>query len=282
MTNHLDKLRRLRILQILARYDSPAGERVILNNLLSDQELEPTIERVRDSLEYLSNNDLVTLIQIPGSEWMGAILRSDGGYWLQEKGKDFDLEIYTPNYQPPELPAVFNGRNSKVTLLPPETRAWLEQQLIDRNFTNYSELTAILNQQGLEITRSSLGRYAKKLKQRVSKYKEKTELIKSLAGAFNPEDTPDLMQGAFGVGITAVMDAIEEGEYNMGKESLSSLVKALPALGRGFRDTETHKIEQEARRKALDAVVEDFETNQPRGLDDNWARALREKLLKGR
>lgn len=278
---HLHKLRRLRILQALSRYAPlPLGERALLNQLSTDRELEPTLEKIRDSLSYLAEHGLVTLIQVDRLEWMAAQITDDGQFWLQS-AQDHQLAIYNPDYQPPELPASYNGRISKITKLPAETRAWIDQQLIDRAFTDYSGLVDMLDQQGLEISRSSLGRYAAKLKERVSKYKEKAEMVKSLAGVFD-DDAADIMQGATGVAVTAVLDAIESGEYNEGNDSLAGLVKALPALGRGFRDAEKHKIEKAMRRKTIEEAAKvGEEAARAQGLDDEQARFWREKFLKG-
>ena len=278
---HRTKLRRLRVLQTLSRYEPmPLGERALLNELLRDRELQPTLEKVRDALDYLAEQGLVHLVVVDHADWRAAWISDDGQYWLQSPD-DHDLEIHNPGYRPPPSPAVAGGRGSRIDRLPAETRAWIDAQLIERNFTDYSQLTAMLREQGLEITRSSLGRYAKRLKEQVARYREKAEMVKSLAGVFE-EDAPAIMQGAMGTAVTAVLDAIEEGRYNEGKESLSSLVKALPALGRGFRDAERHRIEQETRRKTIEEAARvGEEAVRAQGLDDEQARFWREKFLKG-
>lgn len=278
---HLDKLRRLRILQELGRVQPlPMGERALLNVLLTDRELTPTVERIRDSIDYLAAHNLVEPIAVDALEWRAARLTDAGRHWLNSDA-DHDLDIYNPGYQPPELPAAYNGRVSSIDTLPPETRAWLEQELIGRNFSRYSELTDLLRQQGLEISRSAVGRYAKRLKERVANYKEKAEMVKSLAGVFD-DDAPAIMQGAMGTAVTAVLDAIEQGEYNDANDSLAGLVKALPALGKGFREAEKHKIEQAARRKTIDEAAQvGHDAAVAAGMDDEQARFWREKFLKG-
>ena len=278
---HLGRLRRLRILQELARIAPlPMGERALLNRLINDRELQPTIERIRDSIAYLAAHGLVQIVRVDHLEWVAAHITDDGQHWLQSP-EDYGLDIYNPDYQPPELPAAYNGRVSSIDTLPAETRAWLEGELIQRNFTSYTDLTNLLRQQGLEISRSAVGRYAKRLKERVANYRDKADMVKSLAGVFE-DDAPAIMQGAMGTAVTAVLDAIEEGEYNQGKESLSSLVKALPALGKGFRDAEQHKIEQAARRKTIDEAAQvGQEAAIAAGLDDQQAKFWREKFLKG-
>ncbi|MBN4063483.1 DUF3486 family protein [Cardiobacterium sp. AH-315-I02] len=282
MSKHKEKLRRLRILQILARYQPlPLGERALLNLLQNDVELKPTIEKVRTSLRYLASWQLVDLIEVDHVNWLAAAISKGGVDWLCS-GVDHNLEIHNPDYRPPEIPAAYNGRNSAVNQLPIEARAWIDDQLITGNFSGYQALVDMLNAQGLIISRSSLGRYAKKLKDKVAKYKEKAEMVKSLAFVFE-DDAPAIMQGAMGTAVTAVLDAIEDGEYSADKESLSSLVKALPGLGRGLQQAEKHKIEQQARRDALSrAKDEGTQIIQSMGLDDSQVKIWREKFLIGR
>lgn len=278
---HLDKLRRLRILQELARMQPlPMGERALLNVLLTDRELSPTIERIRDSIDYLAAHGLVGTVHVDHSDWLAAYITDDGLQWLQS-ANDHGLAIHNPGYQPPELPANYHGRTSSIDTLPAETRAWLEKELIQRNFTSYTELTDLLRDQGLEISRSAVGRYAKRLKERVADYRQKADMVKSLAGVFE-DDAPAIMQGAMGTAVTAVLDAIEQGDYNDKNDSLAGLVKALPSLGRGFRDAERHRIEQETRRQTIaDAAEVGQAAAIAAGMDDDQARFWREKFLKG-
>ncbi|MBA1445860.1 MAG: DUF3486 family protein [Chromatiales bacterium] len=166
-------------------------------------------------------------------------------------------------------------------MLPPDGKAWIDQELVRRNFTGITEVTLELNGKGWQVKRSAVGRYSKALKDRIKKYKEKAEVIRSLSDVFE-KDAPAIMQGAMGSALTAVMDAIEDQEYASGKETLSKLVSVLPKLGAGFRQAERHKIEQETRRKVVEEAavrVEEIATAQ--GLDKENAQFWVEKFLKG-
>lgn len=281
-SEHRDKLRRLRVLQRLALVTpNPMGEQAILHELRSDPELQPTIELVRGTLRYLSQHSLVKLVRVPKVSWLAGAITDEGMRWL-ESSNDEGLAIYQLGELPePANEDNFNGRVSSIETLPTEVRIWFDQQLITLGFRNYSELAQSLNEQGYQISRSAVGRYAKSLKSRVKQQKEKAEVIRSLADVFE-DDAPAIMQGAMGSALTAVMDAINEGEYAPGKETLSKLVGVLPKLGQGFRNAERHKIERETRQKTIDEAAQVVEeTARAQGMDDKGAKYWRDVFLKG-
>ncbi len=280
-SNHQNKLRRLRILQRLQTVTpKPMGELALLNWLRFDQDLAPTLELVRQSLDYLAEHGLVELIGVDGADWVAAILTVHGDGWLNNP-EDLGLEIYNPGELPEPADDNYNGRVSSIEKLPPEVRAWLDQELVRLGFSDYGELTRSLNEQGWTISRSALGRYGKKFKEQVKQQKERAEAIRNLAEVYQ-DDAPGIMTGAMGISLTAVMDAIQDGEYNPSKDTLAGLVATLPRIGKGFREAEQHKIEKEARRKTIEEAAQVVEeTARAQGLDDKWAKGLREKFLKG-
>lgn len=282
-TDHRDKLRRLRVLQRLEQlYPHPVGELAILDYLRTDPELAPDLERVRESLWHLNSFGLVDLVQMDGLPWLAGSINELGQRWL---AGDYILKNIGV-YQLEELPepandANHNGRVSSVETLPTEVRMWLDSELVRLGFRNYTDLHKGLQEQGFQISRSAVGRYGKALKGRIKQQKEKAEVIRSLADVFE-DDAPAIMQGSMGIALTAVMDAIQEGEYTAGKETLSKLVGVLPKLGQGFRNAERHKIERETRKATLEEAANRVEeAAQARGLSAKDAKFWREQVLKG-
>ncbi len=280
-TEHRDKLRRLRTLQHLGQVaPNPMGEIALLNALRADPELQPTIELVRSDLRYLYDYNLAKLVSVPKTDWVAGRITDDGLRWL-ESGNEAGFAIYTLGELPEPANDNRHGRVSSVETLPSEVKVWLDQELVRLGFRNYTDLTRALTDQGYQISRSAVGRYGKNLKQRVKQQKEKAEVIRSLADVFE-DDAPAIMQGSMGIALTAVMDAIQEGDYSSGKETLSKLVGVLPKLGQGFRNAERHKVEQETRRKTVEEAANQVEeVARAQGLDDDQARFWREKFLKG-
>lgn len=70
---------------------------------------------------------------------------------------------------------------SKVDMLPPEDRAWLERELVRRGFSQYDELTALLQEKGYEITRSSVHRAGARLQRRLERIQAATEGARQIA-----------------------------------------------------------------------------------------------------
>ncbi|MEJ1416989.1 MAG: phage protein Gp27 family protein [Candidatus Sedimenticola sp. (ex Thyasira tokunagai)] len=281
MNNHRDKLRRLRVLQQLQQTaPNPMGELALVNGLRADPELEPTIELVRGTLRYLYDYNLIKLVNVPKTDWVAGRITDDGLRWL-ESSNEAGFDIYTLGELPEPANDNRHGRVSSVETLPAEVKAWLDQELVRLGFRNYTDLTKVLTGQGYQISRSAVGRYGKTLKARVKQQKEKAQVIRSLADVFE-NDAPAIMQGAMGSALTAVMDAIQEGEYASGKDTLSKLVGVLPKLGQGFRQAEQHKIERETRRKTVEEAADQVEeVARAQGLDNDQARFWREKFLKG-
>ena len=138
---HLDKLRRLRVLQALSVVTpSPMGEVALLRQIHTDVELSPTIERVRGCLEYLSEWQLVEVIRDSDSSWLAAQISDLGIEWLAD-ASDRGFDIYSPGELPEPVKNNRRGSVSSVSVLPIEVKAWLDKELITRSFSNYTEIT---------------------------------------------------------------------------------------------------------------------------------------------
>jgi Protein of unknown function (DUF3486) len=63
------------------------------------------------------------------------------------------------------------GKRSFVSLLPPDVRLAFDQQLIERNFSDYDAIREWLKEKGFDICRSSLAKYGKTFEDRLSTLK---------------------------------------------------------------------------------------------------------------
>lgn len=278
------KLRRVRILQALSTSaPAPLGQRAMLASLQADRDLEPTPEKLRADAEYLAAHGLVRVIRDDDSDWIALDLTKLGQTWLRQPG-DHGLAIYSPG-EVPEIRVNHLGRTSSIQALPPELRAWLDQELVRLGFRDYSGLAAALAEKGWEISRSAVHRYGRQLKavikERQARAQERAEIARALSGVYGT-DTPAMLEGALGTALTRVMDAIDEGAYNPDNDSLAGLVKAIPSLGKGFADAEKQRIERQARKAALQEAAERVDkAAAERGLSEQDARFWRERVLMG-
>jgi hypothetical protein len=259
------------------------AEQGLLYRLTADHELAPDLATVRADLDYLASHELIIVIRAYDVDWRAGTLTETGRVWLGHHG-DMGLEIHSPDYLPPQRTR--KGRASTLNQLDPEARAWLDQHLSSGRLS-YTELAAALKEKGWEITRSAVGRYGKRRKDELAAIRasamEKAEVAKALASVFSDaSDIPAIMHGALGTALVATVDAISTQQYDSSKDTLAGLVGSLPKLGRGFRQAEQHKIEREARQRALQEAAGRVEqAAQARGLSDADASFWREKVLMG-
>jgi hypothetical protein len=296
MTDPLDRQRhvRLRVLQALAIADAAPdvdgaahgasdwmGERAIYSHLAGDWQLAPTIVDVREAVRYLEDQACVDVVRGPNDPerrgWIAARLTPFGRRWLATPG-EHGLAIYSPDELPAARPGQ-GGRVGAVDALPPEVRAWLDQELVRLGFRDYRGLARELKGQGWQVSKSAVHRYGQALQEQIEtrtrKAKEKAELAKALSGVYG-DNLADMVTGAQGIALSAVMDAIDAREYSADRETLGSLAKAIPQIGRGLFGAAAEKRAEAARRKALEDAAQAVERSEvARGLTKDRVAELR-------
>lgn len=78
-------------------------------------------------------------------------------------------------------------KRSKILQLPPEVKAWLDQALIEGNFSGYELLEKELAERGCTIGKSSLHRYGQQFEQRLRAVKLATEQARAISESI-PDD----------------------------------------------------------------------------------------------
>lgn len=290
-----DRHIRLRVLQALRnlvpRDDSPGddagsaaewlGERAIHTHLAAEPDIAATVDDIRAAARYLEDAGLIHTVRPPGdvlrTGWLAARLSQSGIHWLDHPGTH-GLAIYSPDELPPARPDQ-RGRLPAVEALPPEVRAWLDQELVRLGFRDYRGLAAELADKGWALSKSAVHRYGSALKEeietRTNKAKEKAEIAKALSAVYGGE-LADMAIGAQGIALSAVMDAIEAREYSKERETLGSLVKSVPQIARGMFGAAAERRAEAARRKALEDAASAVERSDvARGLDAERVAELR-------
>ena len=258
---NLNKIRRLRTLQILQRVcPNPIGEQSLMLNLKADPELDPDIDLVRQSLEYLDSVGFVDLVTVDDSPWLAASLSDVGLLFLEDKsiefiGVDDDvIEVYRPADKPRYAPSNYRGSVSSIQMLPIEVRAWLDSELIRLNYTSYKQLAKNLREQGYEISKSAMGRYGKQQKDQQKSLRDSIQQAKMLADEVGG-DGAAMNQALTALAQDKLMRIIGNEAYD--KEiKLPDLVRSISALNRSDINTRNFKIKEEARKKALKEASE--------------------------
>lgn len=77
---------------------------------------------------------------------------------------------------------------SKVTRLPAAVKAWLDEKLVEGNFSGYEVLSAELTKRGYAISKSALHNYGQEFEERLAAVKLSTEQARAVVAAAPDED----------------------------------------------------------------------------------------------
>jgi hypothetical protein len=167
---------------------------------------------------------------------------------------------------------------SKVAQLPDQVKAWLDQSLVESNFSGYEALSEELAKRGYDIKKSALGEYGKNFEERLSALKMASEQAKAMVAAA-PDD-----EGAVN---EALIRLVQENIYvslmaKDGKIDPYKAAKAVSSLGRTSVVQKKFAAEVEVRRAALQEAADRVgQAAQARGLNAEEASFWREQVLKG-
>ena len=185
---------------------------------------------------------------------------------------------------------------SSIDQLPSELKAWLDQELKDRNFKGYSDLEAALNNKleghGFEISisRSALGRYGQKQKQAKERMLNAINMAQSLTEV--GEDRADMLgQANTAMAQSMLLDLqikaqeladTDPKELATKATLIRGLVHAASDIARA--STNQKKWAAEAKRQARKEFEEEAAKNiddaaQARGLTAEEAAFWREQVL---
>lgn len=162
---------------------------------------------------------------------------------------------------------------SKVLSLPPEVKEWLDQALIENNFSQYEALSAALAERGHSIGKSALHEYGQNFEDRLSALRTASEQAKAMVAAA-PDD-----EGAVN---EALMRLVQEQIFNSlmaqdGKVDLAKTAKAVAELGRA--SVVQKKWQAEVRLKAESAAQAVEKIAKKGGLSADTVAEMRREIL---
>ena len=278
--NELNRLRRLRLLQILDRVSpTPMGEVALLNELQVDPQLSPTIKKVRQSLHYLGSVDMVERIQVDDSDWLAARVTSVGQSFLQSSAEAMSAyDIYHPSEKPMPREDNYRGRVSSINVLPIEVKAWLDNELIRLKFRNYKQLAQSLKEQGYSSSKSAIGRYGKRFKEQQQHLRESIEQAKLLAEVVGG-DGAAMNQALTALAQDRLMNVLHDEAFDEDIK-LPDLIRSIASLNRSDINTRKFKIEQAARQKALEDSARVAERSMAsQGMSQEAIQAIKNDIL---
>jgi hypothetical protein len=161
----------------------------------------------------------------------------------------------------------------KVAQLPPEVKAWLDQALVESNFSGYEALSTELAERGFSIGKSALHTYGQGFEERLSALKMASEQAKAVVAAAPDEE---------GAVNEALMRLVQEHLFKLlmsqdGKIDLPKVAKAVAELGRAA--VVQKKWQAEVRAKAEAAAQNVEKIAKKGGLNADTVAAIRREIL---
>ncbi|MDW3715335.1 MULTISPECIES: DUF3486 family protein [unclassified Pseudomonas] len=162
---------------------------------------------------------------------------------------------------------------SKVAALPAEVKSWLDQVLVESNFSGYEALSAELADRGYSIGKSALHAYGQTFEDRLSRLRMASEQAKAVVTAAPDEE---------GAVNEALMRLVQEQLFNMlmaadGKVDLPKVAKAVAELGRASVVQKKWQAEVKARAEIAAQTVEKIVRKG--GLDADTVNEIRRQIL---
>jgi hypothetical protein len=173
------------------------------------------------------------------------------------------------------------SRRSKITTMPKAVKAWLDEQLVQRNFAGYEllveEVNALLEQHDADfrLSRSGVHRYGQEFERQLAAIRLATEQARAVAEAV-PDD-----ENALGDALIRIVQ----------QKCLSKLIElddakpvgfgtlAKIASETGFASTNVKEFRKKVKDKAAAAAAEVADTARSAGLDDHAVEQIRRRIL---
>lgn len=174
------------------------------------------------------------------------------------------------------------SQRPKIALLPPETRALLDQELIRRGFGGFDDLVLLLEGHGFNISRAAVGRYSQKLQRKIETIQASTEAARAIAGITDDEDERSaavisLVQSEMFDLLLNVQEAQEETDAAERVKLLSGAARAIADLSRA--SVSQKKWAQTVRERLAKAAADVTDMAMQGGLSDDLADQIRARIL---
>ncbi len=168
-------------------------------------------------------------------------------------------------------------RRSKVEGLPSDVKAWLDQALVQNNFSQYELLSAELGKRGYEIGKSGLHRYGQQFEERLKTLRVVTEQARAVVQAA-PDEDGAVNDALVRLTQEKMFSILMEMNVDPDAVDLPKLARAVAELGKA--SVAQKRWQAEARKQALaDAAKEAGEAAKSAGLTDEAAAQIQQRIL---
>lgn len=143
---------------------------------------------------------------------------------------------------------------SKVETMPKAAKEWLDQALVEGNFSGYELLASELAKRGCTVSKSALHRYGSKFEERIAQLRMATEQAKAVVAA-SPDDAGDMTEALMRLVQQKVFKVLVECEIDPEKVDLGKLTLQVARLARATVPLKKYAAEaRDKLRRVLDAA----------------------------
>lgn len=145
-------------------------------------------------------------------------------------------------------------RRSKVEQLPADMKAWLDQALVQNNFSQYELLSAELKKRGCEISKTGLHRYGQEFEERLKTLRMVTEQARAVVQA-SPDDDGAVNDALVRLTQEKMFGILMEINVDPDTVDLAKLARAVAELGKA--SVAQKRWHMEARKQALEEAAKE-------------------------
>ena len=143
---------------------------------------------------------------------------------------------------------------SKVAALPKAMKEWLDQALVEGNFSGYELLAAELEKRGCTVSKSALQRYGSAFEERIAQLKMATEQAKAVVQA-SPDEAGDMTEALMRLVQQKTFQLLVESEVDPSKVNFEKLSLNVARLARAAVPLKKYAAEaREKLKRVLDAA----------------------------
>lgn len=166
---------------------------------------------------------------------------------------------------------------SKIKQLPSEVKKWLDQSLIEGDFSGYELLENELSKRGFQIGKSSINRYGQEFEQRLHALKLATEQAKAISESI-PDDAGAMNDALIRLVQQKAFDALLKMEEGAPLKEMGLMVARLSTATVKQKQWATEMQEKLERAKQAAASEAEAIAIKAGMSDDDWA-LIRAKFL---
>lgn len=167
-------------------------------------------------------------------------------------------------------------RPSNVEILPKEVKEWLDQTLVENNFSGYQQLEEALRERGYQISKSAIHRYGQNFEKRLAAVRLSTEQAKAIVDA-SPDDEGAVNDALMRLVQDKLFNVLIDLEIDPAKVNFGSLARAVAELGRA--SVTQKKWASEVKKKAEEAAATVVQAARKGGLSDETVEQIKRQIL---